>query len=167
MNLCSLLQASLGIGSKFTWIILLLLTVLPLSYHCSHFWAATLDFTTFFILLFFAWATPFLTAWLLLCRFHFFAFQSWTACLYQSILGKCTVKVTVLLEYLDRVFSICGYLLLYNSLIFIPNFLSFGKSFSMVSPPSQQFLNHFSMWFVWYCDFFKLRKIALTRECML
>ena len=26
----------------------LLLKILPLCYHCSHFWAATFDFTTFF-----------------------------------------------------------------------------------------------------------------------
>ena len=39
---------------------LLLLKILPLSDHHSHFWAATFDFTTFFMLLFFAWAAPFL-----------------------------------------------------------------------------------------------------------
>jgi len=38
---------------------LLLLKILPLSDHHSHFWAATFDFTTFFMLPFFAWATPF------------------------------------------------------------------------------------------------------------
>jgi len=40
---------------------LLLLKILPLSYHHSHFWAATFDFTTFFMLSFFAWVAPFFT----------------------------------------------------------------------------------------------------------
>ena len=39
---------------------LLLLKILPLSDHHSHFWATTFDFTTFFMLPFFAWAAPFL-----------------------------------------------------------------------------------------------------------
>jgi len=51
---------------------LLLLKILPLSDHHSHFWAATFDFTTFFMLLFFAWAASFFTVWLFWCRFHFF-----------------------------------------------------------------------------------------------
>ena len=38
---------------------LLLLKILPLSDHHSHFWAATFNFTTFFMLPFFAWAAPF------------------------------------------------------------------------------------------------------------
>jgi len=38
----------------------LLLKILSLSYHHSHFWAATFDFTTFFMLSFWAWATLFL-----------------------------------------------------------------------------------------------------------
>jgi len=38
---------------------LLLLKLLPLSDHHSHFWTATFDFTTFFMLPFFAWAAPF------------------------------------------------------------------------------------------------------------
>ena len=49
----------------------LLLKLLPLSYHHSHFWAATLDFTTFLCCLFFAWAAPFFTAWLFLCRYFY------------------------------------------------------------------------------------------------
>ena len=69
-NLCCLLQASLGIGTKFTWIVVI--KILPLSYHHSHFWASTFDFTTFFMLSFFAWPTPFFTVWLFLCRFHLF-----------------------------------------------------------------------------------------------
>ena len=43
---------------------LLLLKNLPLSDHHSHFWAATFDFTTFFMLPFFAWAASFFTVWL-------------------------------------------------------------------------------------------------------
>ena len=39
---------------------LLLLKILPLSDHHSHFWAATFNFTAFFMLLFFSWAAPFL-----------------------------------------------------------------------------------------------------------
>ena len=35
--------------------------------------------------------------------------------------------VTVLLEYLDRAFSICGYLLFYNLLILHPILLSFRR----------------------------------------
>ena len=38
--------------------------------------------------------------------------------------GECTIRETVLLEYLDRLF---GCLLFYNSLIFHPILLSFGK----------------------------------------
>ena len=41
--------------------------------------------------------------------------------------GKCTNRVTVLLKYLDRAFSICGCLMLYNSLTFNLILLSFGK----------------------------------------
>ena len=41
--------------------------------------------------------------------------------------GECTIRVTVLLEYLDHAFSICGCLLFYNSLIFNPILLSFGR----------------------------------------
>jgi len=37
-NFCCLLQASLGIGTE-----LLLLKILPLSYHHSHFWTTTFD----------------------------------------------------------------------------------------------------------------------------
>jgi len=44
VNLCCLLHVSLGFGTKFT---LLLLKILPLAYHHSHFLAATLDFTSF------------------------------------------------------------------------------------------------------------------------
>jgi len=47
---------------------LLLLKIFPLSDHHSHFWAATFDFATFFMLLFFVWAAPFFTVWLFLCR---------------------------------------------------------------------------------------------------
>ena len=49
---------------------LLLLKILPLSDHHSYFWAATFDFTTFFMLLFFAWAAPFFTVWLFWCRLY-------------------------------------------------------------------------------------------------
>ena len=41
--------------------------------------------------------------------------------------GECTIRVTVLLKYLDHVFSICGCLLFYNSLIFACILLSFGR----------------------------------------
>ena len=40
---------------------------------------------------------------------------------------ECTIRVTVLLEYLDRTFSICGYLLFYNLLILDPILLFFEK----------------------------------------
>jgi len=43
-------------------------------------------------------------------------------------LGECTIRVTVLLEYLDHTFSICGCLLDYHSLIFL---LFFGKGYSL------------------------------------
>ena len=39
------------------------------------------------------------------------------------------IGVTVLLEYLDRIFSICGCLLFYNLLILDPILLSFGKDY--------------------------------------
>jgi len=38
---------------------MLLLKILPLSDHHSDFWVTTFDFTTYFMLPFFAWATPF------------------------------------------------------------------------------------------------------------
>ena len=36
------------------------LLLLKFCHHHSHFWAATLDFTTFFMMSFFKWAIPFL-----------------------------------------------------------------------------------------------------------
>ena len=52
-----------------------LLNFLPLTYHHSHFLAATLDFTSFFTLqLAFLGAAPFFTAWLFLIRYHFFLY---------------------------------------------------------------------------------------------
>jgi len=62
---------------------LLLLKILPLSDHHSHFRAATFDFTTFFMLPFFAWAAPFFTVWLFLCRFHFFLQFNLYFCFYR------------------------------------------------------------------------------------
>ena len=56
---------------------------------------------------------------------------SWAAFLVTLLLeyfGECTIKFTVLLEYLHRAFSICGCLLFYNSLIFHPIPLSFSGS---------------------------------------
>ena len=50
-----------------------LLKFLPLTYHHSHFLAATLDFTSFFTMAFLG-ATPFFTAWLFLIRYHFFLY---------------------------------------------------------------------------------------------
>ena len=50
-----------------------LLKFLPLTYHHSHFLAATLDFTFFHHSLF-KGRTPFFTAWLFLIRFHFFLY---------------------------------------------------------------------------------------------
>ena len=41
--------------------------------------------------------------------------------------GECTIRVTVLLEYLDRTFFICGCHLFYNSLVFDPILLSFCR----------------------------------------
>ena len=52
---------------------LLLLKFLPLTYHHSHFLAATLDFTSFFTMAFLG-AAPFFTAWLFLIRYHFFLY---------------------------------------------------------------------------------------------
>jgi len=51
---------------KFAWIVVI--KKLPLSYHHSHFWATTLDFTTFFMLFFCCMGRTFFTAWLFLCR---------------------------------------------------------------------------------------------------
>ena len=42
--------------------------------------------------------------------------------------GKWIIGITILLEYLDLTFSICGCLLFYNSLVFNPILLSFDKS---------------------------------------
>ena len=50
-----------------------LLKFLPLTYHHSHFLAATLDFTSFFTMAFLG-AAPFFTAWLFLIRYHFFLY---------------------------------------------------------------------------------------------
>ena len=47
--------------------------------------------------------------------------------LLEYISCECTIRVTVLLDYLDRAFSICSYLLFYNLLILDPILLSFGK----------------------------------------
>ena len=50
-----------------------LLKFLPLTYHHSHFLAATLDFTSFFTMAFLR-AAHFFTAWLFWIRFHFFLY---------------------------------------------------------------------------------------------
>ena len=50
-----------------------LLKFLPLTYHHSHFLAATLDFTSFFTIAFLR-AAHFFTAWLFWIRFHFFLY---------------------------------------------------------------------------------------------
>ena len=50
-----------------------LLKFLPLTYHHSHFLAATLDFTSFFTMAFLG-AASFFTAWLFLIRYHFFLY---------------------------------------------------------------------------------------------
>ena len=50
------------------------LKFLPLTYHHSHFLAATLDFTSFFTIAFSRAALLFFTAWLFLIRFHFFLY---------------------------------------------------------------------------------------------
>ena len=50
-----------------------LLKFLPLTYHHSHFLAATLDFTSFFTIAFLR-AALFFTAWLFWIRFHFFLY---------------------------------------------------------------------------------------------
>ena len=50
-----------------------LIKFLPLTYHHSHFLAATLDFTSFFTTAFLG-AAPFFTAWLFLIRYHFFLY---------------------------------------------------------------------------------------------
>ena len=50
-----------------------LLKFLSLTYHHSHFLAATLDFTSFFTMAFLG-AAPFFTAWLFLIRYHFFMY---------------------------------------------------------------------------------------------
>ena len=51
-----------------------LLEFLPLTYHHSHFLAATLDFTYFFTIAFLRAAHFFFTARLLWIRFHFFLY---------------------------------------------------------------------------------------------
>ena len=48
---------------------LLLLKILPLSDHYSHFWATIFDFTTFFMLPFLHGPHLFFTVWLFLCRY--------------------------------------------------------------------------------------------------
>ena len=50
-----------------------LLKFLPLTYHHSHFLAATLDFTFFFTIAFLR-AAHFFTAWLFWIRFHLFLY---------------------------------------------------------------------------------------------
>ena len=52
---------------------LLLLKFLPLTYHHSHFLAATLDFTSFFTIAFLR-AAHFFYSWLFWIRFHFFLY---------------------------------------------------------------------------------------------
>ena len=66
VNLCCLLPASLGLGTKLTWIIAI--KICAITYHHSHFLAASLDFKTFFILAILNRAAHFFTAWLFLSR---------------------------------------------------------------------------------------------------
>ena len=72
-----------------------LLKFLPLTYHHSHFLAATLDFTSFFTTAFLG-AVPFFTAWLFLIRYHFFCIcipQLWPALgLFKLILFLYRIK---------------------------------------------------------------------------
>jgi len=49
--------------------------------------------------------------------------------LLEYFFGECTIRMTVLLEYLNRVLSMCGCHLFYNSLVFNPILLSFGRGF--------------------------------------
>ena len=46
VNLCCLLHISLGLGTKFTWIVIIK-KKLPLANYHNHFLATTLDFTSF------------------------------------------------------------------------------------------------------------------------
>ena len=87
---------------------------------------------------------------------------SWAVLLMTLLLeyfGECTFRVTVLLEYLDCEFSTCSFHLFYNSLVFNPILLSFGRDCFL---PSQQFLTHFSFaacvigWNNWFFDCAKL-----------
>ena len=59
----------LGLGKKLP-----LLKFLPLTYHHSHFLAATLDVTSFFTIAFSRAALFFFTACLFSIRFHFFLY---------------------------------------------------------------------------------------------
>jgi len=69
VNLCCPLYISLGFGIKFTWIVVIknFASSLP----CSHFLAATLDFTSFFTMVFLGPHTFFI-AGLFWIRFHFY-----------------------------------------------------------------------------------------------
>ena len=69
VNLCCLLHISLGLGTKFTWIIIIKKIAINLQNHHSHFLATTLDFTSFFIIgtsFFTTRTTLFFTTWLFL-----------------------------------------------------------------------------------------------------
>ena len=70
VSLCCLIPASLGIGTKFTWIVVIkiLVTDLPSQPFLGH----HLCFTTFFIIAILHRAAPFFTAWLFLSGYHIF-----------------------------------------------------------------------------------------------
>ena len=65
---------------------LLLSKFLPLTYHHSHFLAATLDFTSFFTIAFLR-AALFFTAWLFWIRFHFFLYLYTPKLAYSQLWG--------------------------------------------------------------------------------
>ena len=78
-----------GIGNTlFAWIAAI--KNLSLSDHHSHFWTVTFDLTTFFMLPIFAWAAPFFTVWLFLCRLFGHETNVWS-----RGVGRNLLRVTI------------------------------------------------------------------------
>ena len=87
-----------------------LLKFLPLTYHHSHFLAATLDFTSFFTMAFLG-AAPFFTAWLFLIRLYFLVI--WLGAIFSSTqtavtfgdkdISKCLTNLFLVIKRTNRI----------------------------------------------------------------
>ena len=88
VNLCCLLPASLGLGTKLTWIIAIKICAINLP--SQPLLGRQLGFHNFFYTGHFEQATPFFTAWLFLSRFHFFLLITLITCVLLQVDELCT-----------------------------------------------------------------------------